>query len=209
VRKRSLTAALAAATVIALTACTPPPNDEDTLPGSGTAPKGSVAQAVDTDSIAPVAGPLPKCEEVAAAVGSIIDGMQPKPSNFEKRGYVSGLEALTCNWVNPEFIAKSDEGVWVSVQVTAAKINPEAYAANNEGVAALAIAGSPAEALGGASYGVADKLATTDTLTKDGVITVGNGVTVVTAVTASEGVTSVPTVADALTGHASILTQVK
>lgn len=205
-RKLFISAAVAAAATIALTACTPPSTDEDALPGSDTAPKNAAAQAVDTSSLEANPGPFPSCKELTEVVGAEIEGMQAKPSNFERRGFVDGLESLTCNWVNPAFVAKGEGKVWISITATSAKINKEAYEGNTEGAADRLIAGDAVSALNGGSYGVTEKLADTDVVTKDGVISVGDGLTITTSVTADEGAADAPTVAEATTAHAALIT---
>lgn len=202
-RHRKFAVSAVAAIALLTTACAPLPTEGDALPGSDSAPVGEAAQTVDTSALTPYADPIPSCNDIGTALGSLIEGYQPKPSDFERRGFQSGMETLSCKWVNAEFVSKADGKVFIGVTVSADKINKAAYEGNTEGAADLIIAGSPVEAAGAGSFAIAAPLALTDPVTKEGLITVGEGIKIETSVTADEG--AAPTTQQVLDAHAALL----
>lgn len=208
-RLNKLTTTAAAATLLLLTAaCAPLPESQDALPGSGSAPKDdAVVETVDTSTLTAFQEALPTCPEIGAAIDTLIAGFQPKPSDFERRGFSSGLENLECNWANPSFVNKGEGKVVVGVTIAAAKISPEAYEANTAGAAELAIAGA-ADAGGSKTFGVEGPLALTDVAPKPGIITVFPGATITTTVSADEGAEDAPTAEEVIKAHTQIAMEI-
>jgi hypothetical protein len=202
--KRLSITALGSAALIALTAaCAPIPTDQDALPGSDTTPQGVAAETVDTSDLEPFSGTIPTCTDLAASLGSIIDGFQPKMNDFDRRGSSSGLENARCNWVNDAYVARGDGKTTIGFVIQTAKITKEAYIANTDGATDRVIEGA-ADALGGASFGVDETLTAADTTPKSGVISVFDGVTITTVITADETSTDAPTVADTISAQTEI-----
>lgn len=202
-------AALAAAAALAtLTACGPLPSEGDALPGSDSAPKGESGSTVDTSGIEPLVTPVPTCKDFTGMLGSIVQGLTPKQGDFEKRSFSGGAEVVECNWVNEEYVAKKDGAGVLTFEIRSAKINAEAYIAKND-AAALAIDGAPSVSLGGNSFAIKSAVTPDSVVNTDGVISVFEGMTVLTRLDAEEGSTLAPTVFQALDAHAALFKALK
>ena len=206
IRTATVIAAIGALTV--LTACAPPANDEDALPGSDSNVAAKDTKKVDVSAISPLVSPVPSCKDYADAFGSLIADLQPKPSAFEKRSQSGGAEVVTCNYVNKEYVAKADGAATLTFEIRAAKISAESYEADKSATD-LIIAGSPAEADGGKAFAVGTAAAPTSTLGKDGVISVFDGLAVLTTLNAPKGSTFEPTVTQVLEVQDAVYKQLK
>lgn len=204
-RLTKIATTVAAASLLIITAaCSPLPDNQDSLPGSGSAPKNdAVVETVDTSSISAFKETIPTCADIGGAISPIVGDMQPKPSDFERRGLSSGLEKLSCNWANAAFVNKGEGKATIGVTIAAAQINPEAYEGNTEGAADLAIADA-GETGGSKSFSIEGPLTLTDVVPKSGVVTVFSGATITTTVSADEGAEDAPTVEEVVNAHSQI-----